>query len=113
MRGRNRRRRGIRVGTPLRWRPCKGAKVQKWKGGLKKGDGCQVTGIGRDKRQWEGAKVQRWKGERGLRPRVDWWTRGLVGWEGQIRVGVWTRGLVGWEEVKMSGRGEAGLFLFH
>jgi hypothetical protein len=62
MRGRNRRRKGIRVGTPLRWRPCKGAKVQKWKGGLKKGDGCQVTGNGKDKRQWKSAKVQRWKG---------------------------------------------------
>ena len=32
-------------------RQWKGAKVQRWKGGLKKGDGCRVTGDGERKRQ--------------------------------------------------------------
>jgi hypothetical protein len=85
-----------------------GELVDQWTGG-RVGWG-EANKIGRVDKWARGKQVavQKWKGERGLRPRVDWWTSGLVGWEGQIRVGVWTRGLVGWEEVKMSGRGEAG-----
>ena len=78
MRGRNRRRRGIRVGAPLRLRPWESAKVQKWR------SRCRVTGVrpirvsgvgcsgdgreARGKRQCKSANrsdapVQRWKSE--------------------------------------------------
>jgi len=55
-------------GTPLCWRPCKGAKVQKWEGGL----------VGWEEKRGSG-KVQRCKGGKvEISGRVDRWASGLV-----------------------------------